>query len=264
MSLINLLNKIYKMIILLRVIFQIAALTCILVSFGSIAQEEKQKLYFDMDKDGGWVPFLTSANPGSPGIMTEITKALQKYSNIEFISVKLPQKRAMVALKEGSVDFDFICLEWLKKGAVGSKYVVSEPFFELTENFITLKKNAVKFPTRESFNQKRVGTIAGYFYFDDDTFIRINFLNENQLMLGLKHGRFEAIILEQETAKHWAKINDVDIHFAAIHSKGDFLMRLRKKHQHLIPVINQAIKKIKASGELQAILDKHNAQINIF
>jgi len=30
-----------------------------------------------------------------------------------------------------------------------------------------------------------VGTIAGYFYFDDNKFIRTDFLNENQLMLGL-------------------------------------------------------------------------------
>ena len=250
--------------VLLRVILRLTALICILISLSSVAQEEKQKLYFDMDENGGWVPFLTAAEPGMPGIMTEITKALQRYSNVKFVPIKLPQKRAKVALKEGSVDFDFICLEWLKNGVVGPEYVTSEPFFELTENFITLKKNAALFPTRESFNQKRVGTIAGYFYFDEHTFIRTNFLNENQLMSGLKHERFKTIILEQETAKHWAKVNDVDIHFAALHSKGYFLMRIRNEYQSLLPAINQAIRQIKASGELRAILDKHNTKINIF
>jgi polar amino acid transport system substrate-binding protein len=77
----------------------------------------------------------------------------------------------------------------------------------------------------------------------------------------LKHERFKAIILEQETAKHWARVNDVDIHFAALHSKGNFIMRLRKNYQGLLPPINQAIKQMKISGELQAILDKHNTQI---
>ena len=43
---------------------------------------------------------------------------------------------------------------------------------------------------------KRVGTIAGYFYFDDDKFIRTDFLNESQLMMGLKNARFNVIILE--------------------------------------------------------------------
>jgi ABC-type amino acid transport substrate-binding protein len=79
----------------------------------------------------------------------------------------------------------------------------------------------------------------------------------------LKHERFKVIILEQETAKHWAKVNDVDIHLAALHSKGHFLIRLSKKYAPLLPMLNEAIRKIKASGELQAILDKHNTQVNI-
>ena len=40
-----------------------------------------------------------------------------------------------------------------------------------------------------------------------------DFLNENQLMSGLKHERFEVIILEQETAKHWS-IDKIKRHFS--------------------------------------------------
>jgi ABC-type amino acid transport substrate-binding protein len=234
------------------------------MGFSSVAQEEHHKLYFDMDGNGGWVPFLTAAEPGALGIVTEITAVIQRYSHIKFIPLDLPQKRAEVALKEGLVDFDFICLEWLRNGVVDSEYVISAPFFELTENFITLKKNAQLFPTRESLHQKRIGTISGYFYFDDHTFIRTDFLNENQLMLGLKHERFKVIIMEQEASKYWAKVNNVEISFAVLHSKGNFLMRIRKKHKGLLPLINQAIKKIKVTGELQAILDKHNASSKIY
>lgn len=234
------------------------------MSLNSVAQEQPQTLYYDMDTKGGWVPFLIAEKPGKPGIMTDITTVIQRYLEVRFVPVNFPQKRAEIALKQGLMDFDFICLEWLENGVVGPEYVTSEPFFELTENFITLKKNAQLFPNRESLDQQRVGTIAGYFYFDDHTFIRTDFLNENQLMLGLKHGRFNVIILEQETAKYWAKINNVDISFAVLHSKGNFLMRIRKKHQGLLPAINEAIKQMKASGELQVILDNHNTQINIF
>jgi polar amino acid transport system substrate-binding protein len=250
--------------ILLQVLSRTAALLFILMSLNSVAQEVQQELYFDMDTEGGWVPFLTAAEPGNPGIMTEITEAIQRHIDVRFIPVKLPQKRAEIALKEGLMDFDFICLEWLENGVVGPDYIISEPFFELTENFITLKKNSQLFLTRASLNQKHVGTISGYFYFDDHTFKRTDFLDENHLMLGLKHERFEVIIMEQEAAKHWAKINDMDINFAVLHSKGNFLMRLKKKHQGLLPLINQAIKQMKTSGELQDILDKHNTQIKIF
>jgi len=251
-------------IFLLQVISRLTALTCIFLSLSIAAQEEQRQLYFDVDSVGGWVPILTAAEPGNPGIMTEITQAMERHLGIEFIPIKLPQKRAEIALKEGFVDIDFICLEWLKTSEVGSEYVISEPFFELKESFISLKKNVSLFPTRESLHNQHVGTIAGYFYFDEHTFTRTDFLDENHLILGLKHERFDVIILEQETAKHWAKVNDVDINFAVLHSKGNFLMRLRKKHQDLLPLINKAIKQIKASGELQAILDKHNTEINIF
>lgn len=252
------------MILLLRVISRLVVLSCILMSFNSATQEKQQKLYFDVDSVGGWVPILAASEPDTPGIMTEITQAMERHLDIEFIPIKLPQKRAEVALKEGLVNIDFICLEWLKTSEVGSEYVISAPFFELKESFITLKKNVRLFPTRKSLHNQHVGTIAGYFYFDEHTFTRTDFLDENQLILGLKHERFDVIILEQETAKHWAKVNDVDINFAVLHSKGNFLMRLRKKHQDLLPMINKAIKQIKASGELQAILDKHNTEINIF
>jgi hypothetical protein len=85
-------------------------------------------------------------------------------------------------------------------------------------------------------------------------------------MLGLKHERFKVIIMEQEASKYWAKVNNVEINFAVLHSKGNFLIRIRirKKHKGLLPLINQAIKKVKVTGELQAILDKHNASSKIY
>ena len=252
------------MIFVSRVISQALALTFILISLSSVVQEKQHKLYFDMDGSGGWVPFLTASEVGKPGIVPEITEAMQRYADIKFIPLSLPQKRAEIALKDGVVDVDFICLEWLKEGVVGSEYVTSEPFFEITESFITLKKNAELFPTRESLLQKRIGTISGYFYFDDISFVRTDFLNEKQLMLGLKHERFDVIIMEQEAAKHWAKVHDIEINFAILHSKGNLLMRINKKHQSLLPAINHAIKQIKITGELQVILDKHNAESKIY
>ena len=95
------------MIFLLRVISRLTALTCIFLSLSIAAQEEQRQLYFDVDSVGGWVPILTAAEPGNPGIMTEITQAMERHLGIEFIPIKLPQKRAEIALKEGFVDIEF-------------------------------------------------------------------------------------------------------------------------------------------------------------
>jgi hypothetical protein len=84
----------------------------------------------------------------------------------------------------------------VKDNHPGPEFDTTEPIFEMTQYLITLNRNTHLFPSRESMFGKRVGTIAGYFYFDDDKFIRTDFLNESQLMMGLKNDRFNVIILE--------------------------------------------------------------------
>ena len=238
------------------------------VCFGLSAQDskvtnKKPKLYFDQGEQGGWVPYRRGADVGRPGILIELTQAMQEYSDIQFVPLTLPSKRAEKALKNGLIDFDFISLEWLKDGLLGEEYLATESLFEITEHLITLKKNTHLFPTRDSIFGQHVGTIAGYLYFDDNKFIRSDFLNENQLMRGLKYDRFKVIILERETAKYWAKVNDTEIDFAALHTSGHILMRVRKKHSQLIPLLNQTIKAIKDSGKLNAIMQSHGVKSNI-
>lgn len=225
---------------------------------------EAETLYFDMGMEGGWVPFHTGAETGRKGLLIDLADALQAETGIQFTAVHFPPKRAEKALVDGIVDFDFVCLEWLKENKPGEKFVATNPFFEITEHLVTLKENKHLFPTRESMFGKTVGTIAGYFYFDDNEFIRTDFLNENSLILGLKSDRFKVAILERETAKYWASRNNVNIAFSALHTSGKLVMRLRIEHDHLLPLLNQSIKTLKDSGVLQAILDNHGVDSKIF
>lgn len=227
-------------------------------------KQELPTLYFDLGEKGGWVPFRNEAKRGGTSVFNEISKALQADSGIQFKAVHFPQKRAEKALIDGIVDFDFACLEWFANNDPGPDFVATAPFFEITEHLVTLKQNTHLFPTRESMFKKRVGTISGYFYFDDDKFIRTDFLNESLLIQGLKHNRFKVIILEKETAKYWAKINDTEIGFAALHTSGNLVMRLRKEHSALIPILNQSIRTLKTSGKLKAILDSQGVDSKIY
>lgn len=224
---------------------------------------KQSKLYFNMGEQGGWVPFHANAETGRPGVFTELAQLMEKHSGIQFIPVNLPSKRAEKAFIDGLVDFDFVCLEWLKDGVPGKEYLTTESFFVITEHLVSLKKNSHLFPTRESMFNTYVGTIAGYFYFDDTRFMRTDFLNERQLMLGLKHERFKVIIMEKETAKYWAHYNKTEIAFPAIHSSGNLLMRVRKENRHLIPILNQGIRTLKSTGRLKAILESYGVESQI-
>jgi polar amino acid transport system substrate-binding protein len=227
-------------------------------------KKETLTLYFDLGEKGGWVPFRNAEKNGGTSIFTDLSKTLQAYTGIQFKTVNFPQKRAAKALIDGMVDFDFSCLEWFKDNDPGPEFVATEPFFEMTEHIVTLKKNSHLFPTRESIFGKHIGTISGYFYFDDNKFSRTDFINENQLILGLKKNRFKAIILERETAKYWAKLNKIEIAFAALHTSGNLVMRLKKEHSALIPLLNQAIQLMKTSGELQTILSNQGIDSKIY
>ena len=230
----------------------------------ALDKKDTPMLYFDLGEKGGWVPFRNAEKNGGTSVFTDLSKALEEYSGIQFKTVNFPQKRAQKALLDGIVDFDFSCLEWFKNNDPGPNFVATEPFFEITEHIVTLNKNTHLFPTRESIFGKRVGTILGYHYFDDDEFIRTDFLNENTLIKGLKKERFKVIILERETAKYWAKLNNTEIGFAALHTSGNLVMRLRKEHSALIPLLNQAIQKMKKSGKLQAILSSQGIDSKIY
>lgn len=221
-------------------------------------------LYFDLGGDGGWVPYRSGESRGQLGILAEVALLLESHSDIDFKSVNLPMKRAEKALKDGIVDFDFVCVEWFEKGNFGRQFIISDPLFEIKEYIVTLKGKAPLFPTLDAIHGKSIGTIAGYFYFDDATFKRVDFLNEDTLVNGLKQGQFDAIILEGETAKYWAKIHEVEIEFATLHSKGNLLMRFNKRNSGLLDNLNSGIKKMKQDGELQKILTKHGVDAKIF
>lgn len=226
-------------------------------------KEAVTTLYFDLGKKGGWVPFRNAEKNGGTGVFTDLSKALQASTGIQFKTVNFPQERAAKALLDGIVDFDFSCLEWFENNDPGPNFVATDSFFEITEHIVTLQRNAPLFPTRESIFGKPIGTIYGYFYFDDNKFKRTDLINENQLILGLKNEQFKAIILERETAKYWAKLNNTEIAFAALHTSGNLVMRLKKEHSALLPLLNQAIRTMKTSGELQTILSNQGIDSKI-
>ena len=249
----------HRRLLQLKHVFYFAALLCCLtytIPF-SRAEANDTTLYFDLGSEDGWVPYRTGDEIGEQGVLADLAQLLEMYSTINFTSVNLPMRRAERALIDGIVDFDFICREWFPNGEIGEQFVASDQLFEVNEYVVTLKGNSELFPTLAHIHGKRIGTIGGYFYFDDAKFTRVDFLDENKLIKGLKHGRFQAIILEGETAKHWARLNSVEIAFAALHSKGHLVIRLNKKHKALVPEINATIARIKESGELSKILHNH-------
>ena len=215
-------------------------------------------LRYNLGGTSAWVPYGYHGDPNNQGIFAEVIHAIMKLTHIPYEFYYYPPKRAEMAIESGKLDFDFMSPSWFKDGFMGEEYATTIAIFELVEYVVTLPKNAENFATPEAIYGKRIGTVAGYSYYDDDKFTRVDFLSESKLIEGLARQRFDAVILEGMAARYWANANQVSITLASVHSQGDIVIRLRQEYKHLIPVLNQAIVDLRQSGQIAKILQRYN------
>lgn len=225
-------------------------------------ESNKPELTYDTGSTTAWFPFGYTGDKTHPGILIELITQVMAKAGIGLKSNPLPPKRAVYALEHGELDFDVVSPSWFKDGNIGEQYVSSKPIFVVSEYFITLKQKASQYQTLESIYGNRVGTVAGYSYFDDDQFTRVDFRSESELILGLNKNRFDVIIMERLAALHWARFHQVDIAMPLLHAKGDIVIRLRKERKELLPQIDQAISHLSQTGKIDEVLDKYHAIIS--
>lgn len=232
----------------------------LMMSFGVFAIERTTMptLRYNLGGTSAWIPYGYYGDPNNQGIFADVIHALMKLTQIPYEFYYYPPKRAEMAIESGKLDFDFMSPSWVKDGMMGEEYVTTVAIFELVEYVVTLPENAQNFASPEAIYGKRIGTVAGYSYYDDDKFTRVDFLSESKLIEGLAKQRFDAVILEGMAAQYWASASQVKITFASIHSQGDIVIRLRQEHKHLIPVLNQAIVDLRQSGQIAKILQRYN------
>jgi polar amino acid transport system substrate-binding protein len=211
-------------------------------------------LRYDLGGTAGWVPYGFSGDEKKPGIFGDVAATIMAQAKVPAEPAYLSPKRAELAMLEGRLDFDFISPDWFKDGNVGDQFVTTLPLFVVREYFVTLPENQHLYPEPSSAYGQAVGTVAGYFYYDDEHFTRVDFLSENELVLGLEKDRFKVAILERYTALYWAQKHQIEIAFAALHTAGKMVIRLHKKHAHLLPQINQAILQLQEQDAIDRIL----------
>ncbi len=219
---------------------------------------KNEMLFYDLGLNGGWIPYQEGSQAGSSGVFEDVIALIAKHSGLKFKTVNFPPRRAKKALETGLVDFDFISPSWFDKPIDPKLYVLTQPLFDVSEYFITRTDKNITLPGEHDYFGMNIGTVAGYIYKNSDKFTRVDLLNENKLIIGLKNDRFDIAILEREAAKHWAKVNGVKIEFPLLHTHGFLHIRLRADKSHHLVSINKAISLIKENGELQAVFDAHH------
>ncbi|MCH2055894.1 MAG: transporter substrate-binding domain-containing protein [Thalassotalea sp.] len=170
-----------------------------------------------------------------------------------------------LALEKEEIDFDIISPSWLSEEEQ-SKVIFSKPFLKVTEYIVTLAQlnspttvDSTFLPKREvkSYQSKVVGAVRGYYYHDDDTFMRMDFSSERELLLALASGRVKMAIIGEKTAKDWASKLRIAIDFPILHSSGELHLRLNKKHQLILNILNEAIDALSEKGLIEQLSKKY-------
>ena len=246
---------------ILRHLFRLTAIAILAVCAAQPAfssQEPKAVLRYNLGGTQSWVPYGYFGDPDRPGIFAEVIELILQRTGDPYQFYYYPPKRAGKAFKEGRLDLDFMSPSWFKNGDMGDEYVTTTTIFSLTEYVVTLPDNASRYSKPECIEGKRVGTVAGYNYYDEDKFTRVDFLSESALVEGLKKRRFDMVILEGITAQYWANVYKVPISLASVHSQGGIVIRIRKQLSYLLPEFNSAIEALKREGKIEKILQSYD------
>lgn len=228
--------------------------------FFQLPMTAQAQLRYDVDASGGLIPYDYTGNPEHPGIYAELIPMLMGRAGIEIESVVLPTKRAVKALEEGMLDFDFVNPDWFGDSKSLQGYVFSVPIFAFTESFYRLADKPSKINSLDDLAGQSVGTVAGYMYVNEEHFKRVDFASEKLLVKGLSMERFDVAIIEQAAAKFWSKELGIPLFRIMDSNTGHMVLRLRAEHIDLLPSINQAIQSAKNDGSIGRLMNSYTLQ----
>ena len=233
-------------------------LLCIVPAHAAI---NNPSLKYNISASGNHYPFYTN-DPAHPGVLPEIVERILVDANISATHVTLPAKRITKYLNEEMIDFDITALKWLPSSERNSPhYIFSEPLIAETEMLVSLPTNVPQWQSISSLQGRNVGTVLGYYYHSGDSFNRVDFPSEKELMLALSRKRVDVAIIGKLPALHWSKQLNINIAFGAQYSHDLLKIRLLSKHKTLLPRINQTIKNLHMNGFIKQTAAKYITNI---
>ena len=221
-----------------------------------------------------WDPYNGDPASDRPGFMIEVARKVFEKAGytVDYQVDGWTWERSLEEAKKGSID-----------GIVGAAKSDAEDFVFPSEalckqrmSFLVKKGNAWRFSGVDSLSSIRLGVISGYAYDDDiDAYIEKNKDNEdliqsvqddNALELNIKKlaaGRIDAVIEDAAVFNTKARSLNLDGQFelAGDASSDDELYiafsPAKPSSTRYAEVLTAGIKEMKASGELQQLLDKY-------
>lgn len=235
--------------------FLLAILVVALV-FGCQKNEKGSKVYVGTNAE--FAPFEYREGKNIVGFDIDLIKEIGRISGFEIEFVDMQFDGLLPALESGKID---LIISGMTATEDRKKFVdFSSPYYS-TKQAILVYQDEQKIQSFDDLVGRKVGVVLG---FTGDILVsRIpniqsqKFNAASEVILALKSKKIEAVVMDYETAKNYAKQNSelklVQTDFAS----EEYAIAMRKENEELLGKINQAIKQIKENGFYDGLIAKY-------
>lgn len=227
-------------------------------SFASVnppeSKSEKQILEVGLINQGRYPYFVNSPRQASNrGIYIDLLNQVGKMTNIEFKYKFLPQPRIRHLMKYQKLDVEpGIDMGWRTEERETENSVYTLPFYE-SEEVIVYRKTSLSFiPTKElDFEALSSCSMSGFH--DMDIALKdVDITAESVSLTMMELGRCDYTLMPKVVLNAKGKLSD-HLDITSTIKTYDLRIRLAKKHEHLVPKINQAISTLISDGYIDKL-----------
>ncbi len=223
--------------------FVLAILVVALV-FGCQKNEKVSKVYVGTNAE--FAPFEYREGKNIVGFDIDLIKEIARISGFEIEFVNMQFDGLLPALESGKID---LIISGMTATEDRKKFVdFSSPYYS-TKQAILVYQDEQKIQSFDDLVGRKVGVVLG---FTGDILVSKipniqsqKFNAASEVILALKSKKIEAVVMDYETAKNYAKQNSelklVQTDFAS----EEYAIAMRKGNDELSGKINQAVKQIK-------------------
>ena len=201
------------------------------------------------------------------GIFIDIFREISILTNLEFEFVPLSVARGKLYFEQGKVDIEpGISPTWRKNEQIKGLYSISYA----TSKEIILSNQVRKIEHISELYGQVIGKVRGYSYgefdnyFGEDKLIPVGNTSEKMLVEQLYKNRFKYILIGEATAAYYIASIEKYRGFKKVFeiSEDSVSMRVHPQHAHLLPILNQALRKLKNSGKIKSIYARYGYLID--
>jgi polar amino acid transport system substrate-binding protein len=245
--------------------FHVSLLTLFLsfLVFAPIAHGQPRIIYTIPNVN--WEPYWIVDEGEEKGILSDVLKAIGVQAKYELEpTIPLPVKRAQKTFYDGDADIECcINISWREANDSGGATLWSDPIISTEEVLIFPASKSFGAASTKDLSGKKIATILGYGYDDDDKFIRSDTLNNIAQLTMVSNSRADAGIVDrfeiQYLLKQNAEVREMaaGIEFGPTLSTSDLRIRIHSSKPELLEPINAAIQVLKENGTIEEIVNRY-------